>query len=1039
VRWRGQPVAGDRARMLLAALACDGGRPVQQGRLIELVWGAEEPANSAKGLQVLVSRTRSAVGGDAIVRDGGGYRLGVEPAEVDSIRLTELVRKAKAALDRDAASAADSAAAALELGAGLRALTDHESGPLQDLRSAAAAELAAAGVIFAQARSRTGAHAEALPALAQAWPQDLADESLLADLLHSEAVVHGPAAALARYEEYRRDLRERLGANPGERLQAVQRELLALDQPVRSGIRYEPTMLLGREGDLEKLRGLMRGARVVSIVGPGGLGKTRLAHVLARDPALPVSHVVELVGVTSPEDVVAEVGAVLGVRDSVSTRRTLTAAQRADLRSRIAQRLAQSPSLLVLDNCEHLVAAVAELVAFLVSTTPELRILTTSRAPLAIAAERVYMLGELDVSAATQLFRARAVAARPQVQLDGAVIESIVTRLDGLPLAIELAAAKVRAMSVQEIDRRLENRFALLRGGDRSAPDRHQTLLAVIDWSWNLLDADQKRALRWLALFHDGFTLDAADEMLGVDTFDAVQGLVDQSLLSVRDTPTGVRYRMLETVREFGQMQLIDAGEDTAARAARRHWAVRLAHDNAERLAGPEQVAVIDLLQAEEVNLADELRAAIADRDREAVVGLLGTLGFFWSIRGEHARVLVLADAVARVLEGWRAPPAAQDAARMALTVILTNTMMAAPNFQHQIHALLSELGPGDGDPRLTANVRVMLAHDPADLEGFAGALHALSEDPDRYTARAANQWLSHLLENAGDTDDAITATEAALALIDEGDGPWHEAILRYQLSQLLSQVGRMDDATVHARTALTVMQRIGARDDELQLHALLGQAATFDGRLDEAEAELDQMDQIDADSGIFAGLAFRNLGRAELALARGQASEGLAIYRECAAYMRELRFPGVQPSRMEPWALFGEAGALVAHAHYASGADEAYGGALFDSSAESALRVATEKGAFIDRPVMGLQLFALGTWGLLRDAAPLETALRLLALADRFAYARMLPTLNWERIRPFAQARAPGRLEAIQSGYRERKPAQLLDDARQIVEQLNG
>ena len=166
----------------------------------------------------------------------------------------------------------------------------------------------------------------------------------------------------------------------------------------------------------------------------------------------------------------------------------LTPEQRADVRARIAQRLGQSPSLLVLDNCEHVIGAVAELVAFLVSTTADLRVLTTSRAPLAIAAERVYLLGQLGVRDASQLFSERALAARPTANLDDGVVASIVTHLDGLPLAIELAAAKVRAMSVGEIDRRLENRFALLRGGDRSAPDRHQTLLAVIDWSWNLLE-----------------------------------------------------------------------------------------------------------------------------------------------------------------------------------------------------------------------------------------------------------------------------------------------------------------------------------------------------------------------------------------------------------------------------------------------------------------------------------------------------------------------------------------------------------------------
>src|SRR5690606_31582997 len=168
-------------------------------------------------------------------------------------------------------------------------------------------------------------------------------------------------------------------------------------------------------------------------------------------------------------------------------RRLLTREQRADVRARVADHLFQVPTLLVLDNCEHLVDAVAELTAFLVSAVPELTVLTTSRTPLAIAAERVYPLGQLGPGDAAALFAERATAARPGARLPADTVRGIVDRLDGLPLAVELAAAKVRAMSVEEILRRLTNRFDLLRGGDRTAPDRHQTLLAVIDWSWNLL------------------------------------------------------------------------------------------------------------------------------------------------------------------------------------------------------------------------------------------------------------------------------------------------------------------------------------------------------------------------------------------------------------------------------------------------------------------------------------------------------------------------------------------------------------------------
>ncbi len=1038
VRWRGQSVVGDRPRALLAALAASAGRPVRAEELIELVWGDEAPANATKSLQVLVSRTRSACGADAIVRDGIGYRLGVAPAEVDSLRLAALVREAAAVVDRDAASAAALARDALALADGAPAAADEDDGPLHDIRRLAAADIAAAAAILARARSRIGEHADALPALETAHAEHPDDESLLADLLRSEAAVRGPAAALERFERYRREVRERLGTNPGEQLQRAHQHLLALDQPVRSGVRYDASTLVGRERDLERLRALMAGSRVVSIVGPGGIGKTRLAHVLARDAAVPVVHVVELVGVTSPEDIVGEVGSVLGVRDSVSGRRVLTPEQRADVRARVAQRLGQSPSLLVLDNCEHLIGAVAELVAFLVSTTAELRVLTTTRAPLAIAAERVYLLGQLDVADAAQLFGERARAARPNVHLDERVVTSIVTRLDGLPLAIELAAAKVRAMGVEEIDRRLENRFALLRGGDRSAPDRHQTLLAVIDWSWNLLDHAERRGLRRLALFNDGFTLEAARAVLGDDAVDAVQGLVDQSLLSVREAPAGLRYRMLETVREFGRMQLVDAGEDGEARTAQRRWATAYARRHGALLISADQLATIDALSAEEVNLADELRGAIGENDVGALVQLLAALGTFWAIRGEHGRLIVLTDPVADAVRDWRPPRELEDVTRAAMIVQLTHAMIGGEERIAPIRAMLDRLGRDpDGDPRLAGSVEVMTAFDGADPDASLRRLEVFADDPDRYTALPARHWMSYVRENAGDPAGAIEAADRALALVRDDDGPWQAAMLHNQLAQLKMHLGDRGAASQHARAALPVMHRLGATDDEVQLRALLALCAIGDGRLDEAERELEQVDRLEETEAIFGGVAVRQIGRAELAIARGDSASGLRIYRECAAAMRALELPGIPRTGLEPWALFGDSTALTAHAYLGSDADEAHGRALFRACREHALRALDRANVRLDYPVAGMVLFGLGVWGLLRETASVDDAVRVLALADRFAYNRTIPTMAWARIEPRSEKAAPGRITALRAEYGDRRPPDLLEEARQAVERL--
>ena len=318
MRWRGAPVAGDRARALLAALAAGDGRPVRAERLIELVWGDEPPVNAAKSLQVLVSRTPNVCGADAIVREATGYRLGVDPAEVDAVRLAALARDGAAALDGDADHAAALAREALALADGSLAPAHDEAGPLPDVRRAAAADVSTARVILARAHSRTGAHAQALPALEAALAERPDDEGLLADLLRSEAAVRGPGAALERYEHHRRDLRDCLGTNPGERLRRAHRDLLALDEPVRSGVRHDASSLLGRDRDIARPAGdagrvarrLDRRARRAR--------QDATCPCLARAAGQPVVHVVELVGVTAEEDVVGEVGSVLGVRDSVS-------------------------------------------------------------------------------------------------------------------------------------------------------------------------------------------------------------------------------------------------------------------------------------------------------------------------------------------------------------------------------------------------------------------------------------------------------------------------------------------------------------------------------------------------------------------------------------------------------------------------------------------------------------------------------------------------------------------------------------------------
>ncbi|MBO0836370.1 MAG: transcriptional regulator, partial [Actinobacteria bacterium] len=554
-----------------------------------------------------------------------------------------------------------------------------------------------------------------------------------------------------------------------------------------------------------------------------------------------------------------------------------------------------------------------------------------------------------------------------------------------------------------------------------------------------LLDGGEQRALGWLALFNDGFTLEAAEALLGGDAVAATQGLVSQSLLSVREIPEGVRYRMLETVREFGRMKLADGGQDRDARLALRRWAVGYARAYSAPLMGAEQFAAMDALSAEEINLADELRSAIAEADRSAVAQLLATLGMFWTVRGEHARLMVLAEAVADVLGDWQPPPELAEVAGAAIAIVLTNTMIAggerAGRLQVQLRRITASTSDDMPMPRLVA---AMMAYDPADADRSRHRLEELAADPDRRTAVAANQWLGNLRENEGDPAGAIAASERALALVGDEDGPWTRAMLHSVLASLTLHMGR-GAAIEHARAALPVMERLGAIDDAIQIRSLLVSCAIAEGRLAEAEAELDQIELIARTGAVLGGLAFGHVGRAELLLARGDYASGLAVYRDCAAEMRAFGFPGIPRTGEEPWALFGTSAALAAHGYYATLAEEEYGRALFRTCRDDAIRVLGAASIDLDYPVVGLSLFGLGAWSLLRKAAPDVDAVRLLVLADRFAYSRVVPTLTWERIAPKAEDAAPGKIAEFEAQYAGKRPAALRTQARRAIAGLPG
>ena len=1032
VAWRGEAIGGARPAALLAALAL---HPTGLGEetLADLVWPGDRPANPGAALQVLVSRVRSVCGSDAVARVGSGYRLALATDGVDAWALADRLRRLRAAVAADDLA---QAAAIIDESGALVVSDDRPEGAVGHLRDEAASVLHVLRLRGAVVLSRVGRHAEALPVLEALAGDESVDEDVVVAALRSTAEVRGASVALERFDHERARLRDRLGTDPGPALAAVHAELLAADSPVRSGVRYDGTELLGRDDDLVALRTLLHTGRVTSIVGAGGLGKTRLANVLARESTLPRVHVIELAGVGSPDDVVGEVGSALGVRDSVAGRRALTPAQRADVRGRIAQQLATAPTLLVLDNCEHLVDAVAGLVSFLVVTVRDLRVLTTTRAPIGIAAERVYALGELAPDDAAELFCRRARAARPDVVLNADRVAEVVARLDGLPLAIELAAARTRVMSVEDVATRLQDRFALLTGGDRSAPDRHRTLLAVIDWSWRLLAAEEQRALCRLSVFHDGFSIDGAEHLLGPAALDLVTALVDQSLLTVVEGGPSVRYRMLETVREFGQRHLTEAGPDevAATRAAQDGWATAVCARATELIWGPEQVSTIDLLRAEETNLAEVLRRALGTADAELVARLLAALGIYWAIVGDHFRVIVVADAAENVLEGWEPPDDLRETARLALAVLVTNAGIAFGRSQGLGAELLERLGPGSSPFVVIAQC----VSTPSRGTRFPRleTVAPLFGHPDRQVVVQSLQWAGMLSENEGDPDSAAGYVQRALDLCDPSDGPWQQTILRTQLAGLCLQRGDVAEAAELAAGALPMLRRLHATDDALQLRAILAVAALWEGRLDDCAELVEAIVRDQEALPVFGGTIVVGAAQAELALARGDLELGLRRFDETVEDVRGQRFPGIEPTGFEPWTIFAEGLALAAHARYGSAA----GGSGDDSAValrttllDRCRRLLHDRPDFVDYPVTGVMLAALAAWGLFRGGGDLD-AVRLLALARAFAYSRGLPSLDWGALSARADELEPGRLAELLAEYGGRRGPELLDAAEAAV-----
>ncbi|MFB7508215.1 ATP-binding protein [Streptomyces broussonetiae] len=1010
VACRGQEVTAPRLRGLLALLAEDLRSGCSTGRLVEGLWPDALPERPGKAVQVLVSRLRAQLGATLIVSTPTGYRLALDEAQVDS---SALLSHEAASAER--ARAGDHEGALARAEAGL-ALWDGSLGagqgeelhdPVTALRAARVRTLRSLARSRALALARLGRKEEAAAPLAELAGELPRDEEVLAQLLRCEVATAGRAAALTRYDAYRRGLRDDLGTDPGPRLRAVYQELLHADTPpVRHGVPHEPNPLLGRDADIAAVAGLLRGARVVTVTGPGGLGKTRLSHAVSRTAEQSLVHFVTLAGVTADEDVADEVASAVGAGDGRQF------AVGGDGVSGIVAALGPGPALLVLDNCEHVLAGAAGLVQALVSRSRELRVLATSRGPLGLTSESVYALPELSLTTSVQLFEQRAQAARPGVELPAERVAEICRHLDGLPLAVELAAARVRVLSVADISRRLQDRFALLRGGARDAPERHRTLRAVVEWSWNLLEEDGRAALRALSVFPGGFTEDAAQYVLGEtgDTLNLLEQLAGQSLIKVDESPLGVRFRMLETLREFGADRRAAAGEEETVTDRFLAWARDLGRAHHDLLFSHDPGPAWARVRAEQDNLVLALRHALARADGPAVAAVTAVLSSLWSTGSNYARLASLAADTGGPLSHFR-PGAAEDVepARSAAAVCAASLFMGhGPRAVRQL-VTLRRLPPAPPDTVLRALSVVLCAVPEIRAPQFA-RLQQLCEADEPMLAGIASGVASYVWEAGHDTERALESARRMLDALAPLNNPAMNLLSHGRISELCLQSERGAQAYDHLRAALSALDGFSDWSDLIGVRWGLVLACLHKGEIDEAEYWLGRavLDQPADPDRIFSE---ELPARAEIALARGLTEVGLGLWRRAVEWTREASARYADDPFVDPWVLQVQAAAVAAHGLHGrpdpvAGLTEELrarligllSGAAADGSPGDGSPV---DGAPVELPVYGTLLLALGH---ARLAQGDPAAVRLVALAERMPVAREFPTLSLPRSREAAE-----------------------------------